>query len=156
MEEVERLRGFFDQRGYRGIVRLINHLAEGIRRGRPCCEIGSSSWIDNERVLDEITLAMSKYGFPHLPAYQAFCECSEHAEWHKHLYIGGSVSPLDWLTLFSMNLESVLPKALALFDSGCNWLVEMEENSGEEVVDLDKWLEKGERLGKLPGSSTMS
>ena len=66
MSQADRLREFFLNRDCPGIAKLVAYLAEN----PDLREIGSSSWIDNERVLDEITLAMRKYGFPHFRAIQ--------------------------------------------------------------------------------------
>jgi hypothetical protein len=146
MSQADRLREFFLNRDCPGIAKLVAYLAEN----PDLREIGSSSWIDNERVLDEITLAMRKYGFPHLPAYLAFCDCGEHSEWHKHLYIGGRIPPLDWLMLFSMNVEKVSQKALSKFDRGCGGFVETStapshELTREELLELfGDFLEKAE------------
>ncbi len=125
-EEPQRLRQYFENRNCYGIAQLITYLSEDdADRGR-CIQIGSSSWIDNDRVLDKITLLMRQYGFPHLPTYLVTCLCGEHSEWHKHLYIGERaapdgvwVMPLDWLTLFSRHIDAISPQALDLFDRGC-------------------------------------
>jgi hypothetical protein len=137
MTESECLSKFFFEHNCPGIAKLVEFLAKSIASGDPCLEIGSSSWVDNERVLDEITLAMRKYGFPHIPASHVRCDCGEHHEWHKHLYVGGRISPLDWLTLFSHHAGSISPKALDLFDKGCGGFADIfSSDGGTEITDI--------------------
>ena len=131
MEETQRLSALFRSYNCPGIARLVLHLAQKTVDGQPYLELGSSSWVDNDRVLDEITLVMRRYGFPHLSAY--LVSLDEHREWHKHLYIGGRIPPLDWLTLFSRHIANISPQALDLFDRGCGGFVNIDVDGGTEI-----------------------
>jgi hypothetical protein len=139
----ERLIEFFSLRQCPGVIDLISHLSDDSDpRGHPV-EVGSSSIHDEGRVLDEITLAMRRFGFGHSPATHETCEYGCHSEWHKAIYIGRpasrdgkvpAISPLDWLELFSQVADGVSEPALRRFDLFCGNIALMFKSDATEII----------------------
>ncbi len=121
----DRLIEFFVERGLDGIVSFLSRLIEKADGEKAPIELGLTHILDKTQTLDVITLAMSRFGFKHMPALFVQTHHGAQGHWRKSMRLyrradedgnAAAVDTLGWFWLFSEIVDSLPTAAVRRFD----------------------------------------